>query len=187
MMGGMDAVSLAIIAGGLGRRLGGRVKAHLEVEGETVLTRLLRLARPGESVVVVTQRPDAFPGLRCVPDVEAGRGAPGGVVTALLTVATPWVLVVASDMPALEARHRELLEAAARDDVEVVAATRDGRLEPLFALYRTNLGARWRATLKDEPSLRSLISSVPHATVALEPGALDSLNTPDDLARHHAR
>lgn len=183
----MDGISLAIIAGGLGRRLGGRIKAHLEVDGETVLTRLLRLAQPGEEVVVVTQRPEAFPGLRCVPDLEPGRGAPGGVVTALLTVATPWVLVVASDMPALEPRHRQLLEAATGDDVDVVVATRDGRLEPLFALYRTTLGARWRATLEDEPSLRSLIGSVPHATVALEPGALDSLNTPDDLARHRAR
>lgn len=183
----MHGVSLAIIAGGAGRRLGGRVKAHLEVEGETVLSRLLRLARPGERVVVVTHRPDAFAGLECVPDVEPGRGAPGGVVTALLTARTPWVLVVASDMPGLTPAHRDALEAARRDDVEVVVATRGGQLEPLFALYRTSLGPPWRARLPDEPSLRALIGAVPHTTVAIDPGALDSLNTPDDLARHHAR
>lgn len=183
----MTGVSLAIIAGGQGRRLGGRVKAHLEVDGEPVLARLLKLARPGEGVLVVTHRPDAFPGLRCVPDVEPGRGAPGGVVTALLEVGTPWALVVASDMPALTVGHREALEAAVRDDVDVVVASRDGRLEPLFALYRASLGPRWREKLSEEPSLRGLIGSVPHVTVALEAGALDSLNTPDDLAKHHAR
>lgn len=183
----MDGVSLAIIAGGAGKRLGGRVKALLEVDGATVLSRLVALVPATAEVLVVTHRPDAFPGLRCVPDVEPGHGAPGGVVTALLELTGPWVLVVASDMPHVGPRHREALEAAVRDDVDVVVATRGGALEPLFALYRATLGARWRPKLAEDPSLRGLIESVPHARVELEPIALESLNTPDDLARHRAR
>ena len=178
----MSTLSVAIIAGGAARRLGGRVKAQLEVEGRPILTVLLELV-PSAPVIVVTQQPEAFPGLRCVPDVVAGKGAPGGVVTALLSASTEWVLVVAGDMPRLRSAHVEALQAAALADAQVVVATRDDSLEPLFALYRASLGSRWLAKLETNPSLRELIGSVSHVRVALDPEALESINTPEDLAR----
>lgn len=177
--------SVAIIAGGQGRRLGGVTKALLEVKGRTVLSRLEALAA-GRPVVIVTQTPDAFPGHLCVPDVVAGKGAPGGVVTALLSVTTEWVLVVGSDMPFLEALHVEGLVRAAEPTDEVVVATREEQLEPLFGLYRRSLGPRWQARLDADPSLRALITESRWRGVPLDPSALDSLNTPDDLRRANA-
>lgn len=178
----MGPFSVAIIAGGVARRLGGRVKAHVEVEGRTVLRVLLELM-PAAPVIVVTQHPEAFPGLSCVPDVVAGKGAPGGVVTALLSASTEWVLVVAGDMPRLRTAHVEALWRANSEAVEAVVATRGASLEPLFALYRRSLGALWLPKLETNPSLRELIASVPHARVAFDPDVLDSINTPEDLAR----
>ena len=178
----MSDLSVAIIAGGAARRLAGRVKAQVEVGGRSILAGLLELA-PTAPVIVVTQQPQAFPGLTCVGDVVAGKGAPGGVVTALLSASTDWVLVVAGDMPRLHSRHVDTLRAARRDDVEVVVATRGDSLEPLFALYRRSLGAAWLPRLETNPSLRELIGSVSHVRVALYPEVLDSINTPEDLAR----
>lgn len=178
----MNTLSVAIIAGGLARRLGGRVKAHLEVGGRPILSALLELV-PGAPVIVVTQTPDAFPGLHHVADVVAGKGAPGGVVTALSSASTEWVLVVASDMPKLRSAHVEALLGARTEAVDAVVATRGDSLEPLFGLYRRALGARWLPQLASNPSLRALIGSVPHARVAMDPEALDSINTPEDLSR----
>lgn len=178
----MSPLSVAIIAGGVGRRLGGRVKAHVEIAGRPILSGLLDLV-PGAEVIVVTHQPLAFPGLRCVPDVVSGKGAPGGVVTALMTASTDWVLVVASDMPGLRSAHVDALRAASSEAVDVVVATRGESLEPLFALYRRTLGAKWLARLDENPSLRALIESVAHARVPLDPDALDSINTPEDLTR----
>lgn len=177
--------SVAIIAGGAGRRLGGVVKALVELDGETVLSRLEALA-PDRPLFVVTNH-DAFPGLRSVPDVVQGKGAPGGVVTAMLAATTEWVLVVAGDMPFLRRAHVEALVRAASPELDVVVATRGDRLEPLFALYRCALAATWEPLLDDDPSLRSLIARARWSGVSFDPAVLESLNTPEDLARAGAR
>lgn len=179
--------TLAIIAGGTAKRLGGVTKALIEVDGRSVLSRLLALAGHAP-VLVVSDRSADFAGLRCVGDVEPGRGAPGGLVSALVSASTPWVLVVAGDMPFLEVPHRDrLVERASAGDVEVVIATRAGRAEPLFGLYRSALGASWRPLLRENPSVRDLIATVPSAAVEFDPRALDSLNAPEDLVRVNAR
>jgi molybdopterin-guanine dinucleotide biosynthesis protein A len=179
-------VTLAIVAGGRALRLGGAVKGLLVVGGERCIDRVARLAPLAHEVVLNVNDAAQFPELafRRVADVEPGRGAPGGVVSCLLAAATPWVLVVAADMPFLTAEGvRPLLVAS--DGADVVAFERDGRLEPLCALYRASLGAPWRARLPQNPSLQDLMASVRCTAVAApSPHLLDSLNTPQDLARH---
>ena len=182
-------LTVAIIAGGAGRRLGGRVKGLLEVGGRAIVDGLIELAAPGDEVLLVTRTPDPFArfGQRMVDDVVPDKGAPGGVVTALVSAGTDWVLAVGSDMPFLLRSHVEALVSQASDSVDVVVATRDGSLEPLFALYRAALGIRWRPALDGDPSLRALIASVPHARVALPARVLESVNIPEDLVRLGAR
>lgn len=181
-------LTLAILAGGRGRRLGGVAKGLIRIQGRPVLERLLELRRLAAEVLLVADDPAPYAafGLRAVPDVEAGRGAPGGVVSALLAATTPWVLIAACDMPFVTAHLAERLIAAAAD-AEVVAYRREGRLEPLFGLYRAALGAGWRARLGEDRSLRAMAESARLVSLdADEPRLLDSLNTPDDLARHGA-
>src|SRR4051812_15758133 len=93
-------LTLAILAGGAGKRLGGKAKGLLTADGVTYLERVLQLGQLCSEAMIVSSDPDydRF-GVRRVEDVEPDRGAPGGVVTALLSSRTPWVLVVACDMP----------------------------------------------------------------------------------------
>ncbi|MDP3234561.1 MAG: molybdenum cofactor guanylyltransferase [Myxococcales bacterium] len=178
-------LTLAVIAGGAGRRLGGRVKGLLEVSGRPIIERLLELAGPADSVLIVTQTPEAFArfGQPMVCDLVPDKGAPGGVVTALFHARTEWVFAVASDMPLLERAHLDALVRAASERVDVVVATRDGSLEPLCALYRRSLVTSWQPALDANPSLRALIVQVAHVCVALPAGVLESVNTPEDLVR----
>jgi molybdenum cofactor guanylyltransferase len=141
-------VSLAIVAGGNARRLGGVCKPLLRVRGRTVLDRLLALRTLADEVLLVSadaRLPEA--GLRRVQDLVPDRGAPGGVQAAMAQSRSPWVLAVAGDMPFLDGRAVVPLLDARGVEVDAVGYVVAGRLEPLAALYRSALAPRWEAEL----------------------------------------
>lgn len=176
--------SLAVLAGGRGRRLGGVPKGLLIMpDGQTVTDRLLSLG-PHWSFIIANE-PQGYERFQVpvVGDMVTGRGAPGGVVTALAFSPTPWVLVAACDMPWLNACLVAALTAAWSEDVDAVCFSRDARLEPLFGLYRSALWRDWATRMVGNPSMQQLLSSVRvRALTAPEPEALRSINTPADIA-----
>jgi molybdopterin-guanine dinucleotide biosynthesis protein A len=187
-------VTLAIIAGGQGRRLSGVPKGLLEVAGRTVLERLLALAPGFGDVLLVANAPAPYArfGLRTVADAVPGKGAPGGVHAALGAARTPWVVAVACDMPFVSPEALRVLLGAREGAVEAVCFEVAGRLEPLLAAYRTALAPAWGEALGEDPSLRQLLARfrsrlLPEAALRAVDPALRSLvnvNTPEDLARH---
>jgi molybdopterin-guanine dinucleotide biosynthesis protein A len=67
----------AILAGGRGSRLGGTQKGLIELGGETLAARLVRLASPLFSeIMLVANEPSlyAFLGVPVYPDDSPGRG-----------------------------------------------------------------------------------------------------------------
>lgn len=187
-------VTLAIIAGGQGRRLSGVAKGLLEVEGRTVVERLLELAPRFGGVLLVANVPEPYArfGLRTLADEVPGKGAPGGVHAALAAARTPWVVAVACDMPFVSAEAVGVLLGAREDGVDAVCFEVAGRLEPLLAVYRSSLAEACGRALEEDPSLRQLLSRfrarlLPEAALrAVDPGlrSLVNVNTPEDLARH---
>jgi molybdopterin-guanine dinucleotide biosynthesis protein A len=185
-------VSLAIVAGGGATRLGGVCKPLLRVGGRTVLERLLSLRTLADEGLLVSTDPRVpDSGLRRVEDVVPGRGAPGGVHAALTVARAPWVLAVAGDMPFLDGRAVLPLLEARGDDVDAVAYTVEGRLEPLAALYRSALAPRWAAALAGGgASFRALWAelrgrTLPESVLREATGdtrAVLSLNLPSDVA-----
>jgi molybdenum cofactor guanylyltransferase len=191
---GFPDVTLAIIAGGQGRRLSGVPKGLLTVQGRTVLERLLSQAPHFGDVLLVANVPEPYArfGLRTVADVVPGKGAPGGVHAALVAARTPWVVAVACDMPFVSAEVLRVLLEARDEAVDAVCFEVLGRLEPLLAAYRTTLAAGWGESLREDPSLRQLLA---HARARLLPEeilrtvdpklrSLVNVNTPEELARH---
>lgn len=134
-----DNVSLAIQAGGNSRRMG-EDKALKLFLGRTLIQRAVdRLASIADEILVTTNHPDdyAFLGRCLIPDLIPGRGALGGLYTALTYALFPIVAVVACDMPFASAA---LIKAAAgilvKENVDVVVPRSDDGLEPLHAVYR---------------------------------------------------
>ncbi len=131
--------SLVIQAGGQSARMG-EDKALKLFLGRPLIQRVIdRLAHLANEVIVTTNHPEdyTFLGLRLVPDLVAGRGALGGLYTALASAASPIVAVVACDMPFASA---SLLEAATRllvqEEADVVIPKTDEGYEPFHAVYR---------------------------------------------------
>jgi molybdopterin-guanine dinucleotide biosynthesis protein A len=180
--------TFAILGGGKASRLGGIDKGSLRLNGVSLRDRLHKLA-PLFAETLNVGGPEDAPG-RYVPDTEPRRGVPGGILAALGATSTPWLCVVACDMPFIEPAALKLLRQAAADH-EVSAFCTDGDLQPLPCWLRTALKERWAPKLHENPSLKSLLSesllnTVSEATllsVDAERRTVVSVNTPTDCRR----
>lgn len=130
-------VTGVLLAGGKSRRMG-RDKAMLEVFGEPMFRRTLKLLEDFFSTILIAgDRPDLAPsGIPVVPDIYPGS-ALGGLHTGLKTAKTDWIFVVPCDMPCPDIRIMELLLQNRNGHDAVVPRTAAG-YEPVFALYHKN-------------------------------------------------
>jgi len=129
--------SAVILAGGQSRRMG-RDKAFLEIGGKSLLTRQLETVRAaGAAEVFISGRIDAdyaaF-GCRVLPDQFTEAGPLAGVEAALAAATNPLLLVLAVDLPGINAELLLRLKAAGAE--KAGAIPRVGKnLEPLAAFY----------------------------------------------------
>ncbi len=132
-------LTICIQAGGQSSRMG-EDKALKMFLGRPLIQRVVqRLSPIADELIVTTNRPEdySFLNLRLIPDLKPGRGALGGLYTAIASASNPIVAVVACDMPFVSAA---LLEAATKlmlqEGVDVVIAKGEEGYEPLHAVYR---------------------------------------------------
>ena len=131
-------MSGVVLAGGASRRMG-RDKALMELDGEPLVARAVRLLSGVCSDVVVAsgdgRRLDgAGLGVRQVADILPGAGPLAGIVAGLEAARHTLVAVVAVDMPDANPSLLALLAGLWRGEPAVVARA-GGRLEPLHAVY----------------------------------------------------
>ncbi len=135
-------LTVVIQAGGESRRMGQDKGLARFVDRPLIQRVIERLAPIASQVVVTTNRPEAyaFLGLPLFPDMIPGRGALGGLYTALHAARYPLTAVVACDMPfaspALITAQRELLEQPGDPAFDAVIPRLGGGLEPFHAVYR---------------------------------------------------
>jgi molybdopterin-guanine dinucleotide biosynthesis protein A len=185
----------AVLAGGLGRRIGGG-KAVVELCGVPLVEYPLRaLQAVLAEVVVVAKQGSALPPLPGVPiwiEPAEPRHPLAGIVHALEGAgataesagAAREVLVSAGDLPFLAP---DLVERLARADARgapAVVPRAGGRLQPLLARYAPAAYAPLAAALRRDP-----LPSVTEVVAALEPHVLElddeqpffNVNAPEDL------
>jgi len=142
-------LTVVIQAGGQSSRMG-EDKALKTFLGRPLIQRVIdRLTPIADEMIVTTNRPAeyAFLNLRLVPDLKPGRGALGGLYTAIASATHPFVAVVACDMPfASQIFFEGARNIMVKEDADVVIARvalpaeqtgKSGEgYEPLHALYR---------------------------------------------------
>jgi molybdopterin-guanine dinucleotide biosynthesis protein A len=133
-----DDVTALVLAGGRATRMGGVDKRALVVEGRTIFERQCEVLAPRVAEIVVSLAPGAaaVPGQRTVTDAIAGVGPLAGIAAGLAAVTTPWLFVVAGDMPYISVALVERMLAAVRDDVDAVGVRVAGLPEPLLCVLR---------------------------------------------------
>jgi len=108
--------------------------------GRPLIQRVVeRLSSVADELIVTTNPPEeySFLDLPLFSDLKPGRGALGGLYTAIASATNPVVAVVACDMPfaspALLEAAKEILLA---EKADVVIAKGEEAYEPLHAVYR---------------------------------------------------
>ena len=191
-----DDITLAILAGGAGSRMG-RPKALLRVSDRPILEHLLeRFAWPGPTMLVTAPGRERPPGAErfgseCV-DPVTDQGPLRGILTALENAASTHAVIAAVDMPMLEHRHVLALVSEMRSRRELLGlmparvVEEHRHTEPFPSIFHRGAIDAIRARLaNDELSVARLVDHAParFATVDVnwEPTAWLNLNHPTDL------
>ncbi len=183
-----------ILAGGKSSRFGSD-KARALLDGVPLIRRTADALRPVVTdIIVVAERSEKYAdlGLRTIADARPGLGPLGGLATAMADRlergGAGWLLLTSCDLAEPRADWVQTLLKWATPDRRAVLF-RGERLEPLLALYHTDLlpladehlslakGALWR-----------LVEAAVHVVMPLPVGhqRLPQVNTPGELEHHQS-
>ena len=129
-------VTGVLLAGGNSRRMG-EDKRYLVVGEQTLLERGLAVLRSIFQEVLVVIAQDSLPlnvDARVVRDLVPDCGSLGGLYTGLTQATTPYIFVVACDMPFLDPAVITQFTSR-RASADIVMAKLAARLHPMHALY----------------------------------------------------
>ncbi len=174
----------------------GEDKAFVKVMGRTLLERALgaaRLLTPAVSIVGSGTKFSSYAPV--IEDVFRGRGPLGGIHSALAATATDFNLVLAVDLPFVDAGFlRYLIQRAQQSAAMVTVPRAAGGWQPLCAVYRKTFGEFAGAALKTGRNKIDLLFAaapvlpVEEAEIIAAGFSLDmfkNVNTPEEL--HNAR
>jgi len=191
-----------VIAGGKGTRLGGRDKAFLEIDGEPIIARTLRLFRTiFTQTIIVTRHPERFAafGAEVTVDRYPGKGPLAGIHAGLLACRTSHAFVAACDMPLLDPDViRYLADRIPHTDTspevpdapDAIVPWWDGDVEPLHAIYAARtLPTMERCLENEEHAVRTFLQRVrvdyvaeaDLARLSSAHRSFTNVNTPEEL------
>ena len=190
-----DAVLGVILAGGLARRMGGGDKGLVDLDGRTLLQRVIdRLAgQVGGLVLNANGDPARFAAYRLpvVADTVADHPGPLAGILAGLEHAEAagwsWIATVPVDTPYLPRDLVDrLLTALAGEAAEIASAASGGRVHPVVGLWPVGLIGPLRAALTQEGVRKvNAFAAVRRRAIARWPVAPHdpflNVNSPDDL------
>jgi molybdopterin-guanine dinucleotide biosynthesis protein A len=131
-----QSITGVILAGGKSNRMG-QNKALMSLGGKRLVDRVVEVMRSVfDDLLMVTNTPGVYADLDLpmVRDVWPEKGSLGGVYSAIYHVATSYCLVVACDMPFLQAAVLRYLITQI-NDYDVVVPDVLGELQTLHAIY----------------------------------------------------
>jgi molybdopterin-guanine dinucleotide biosynthesis protein A len=176
----------AVLAGGLGRRMGAP-KATASLGGRPLVAYPLdALGHVCDRVVVVAKRETELPAeVERWDERDDPRHPIAGITHALERAGEP-ILVCAADMPFVSPDVLSLLADELRPGLKAAAAFCEGRLEPLLAAYAPEALEVLAEAPADEP-LRRTVESLMPVLVDVPPEVVFNVNTPEDLAQAEER
>lgn len=178
-----------LLAGGMGRRMGGADKGLVALDGVPMASRVLERLRPQVGALLINanrhlEQWQAY-GLPVVSDEIGGFSGPlAGVHAGLRVCGTPWLLCVPCDSPYFPLDlARRLAAAAAVSGAKLAVARSDGRLQPVFALLQRDVLASLEAYLQGGGrKLETWFDEAGCVAVDFDDSAaFANINTPEEL------
>lgn len=190
-------ITAAILAGGQGRRLGGRDKGLELLVGRPLVEHVIESLRPQAHnlLICINRNNEQYATFAVIcTDVATGFLGPlAGIASALMACNTEWLLTAPVDCPQPPLDLARRLHAAALGARARVAVAHDGEhRQPLFALYRRGLANNaTEALARDFPVWRWQDEcGVVEVDLSDQQNAFLNLNTAEDFRNwesNHAR
>lgn len=182
--GKVENCSGVVLAGGENKRFPS-LKAFIEIDGEAIIDRTLRLMSTlFDEVIISTNQPDLyFP--KCenlIGDVLVTEKGPAtGILSCLLNIRNDRALFIACDMPFVKEELIALL-VSFPPDYDAVVPLHMGRPEPLVALYHKRIvPVLENAICNGVKSLAEILKKINVRYVEAEGRSFININTPEDL------
>ncbi|MFY0543635.1 molybdenum cofactor guanylyltransferase [Brevibacillus sp. H7] len=183
-----------ILAGGKSSRMGRR-KELLEWKGRTLVEHLAeQVTAAGMTCLIVSNEPQQLPGalfqhpnVTVVRDQVDSRGPISGIVTAFRVRPEECLLVLSCDLPFVHREHLARLQefGEKRSDWDGLVVQANGRVHPLFGLYRRRTQPLWEEALR-QGSYRLMtvlekirVTAIPEDL--FDPWAAFNANTPEEF------
>jgi molybdopterin-guanine dinucleotide biosynthesis protein A len=170
----------------------GRDKAFVEFNGETLLSRALKITRGLTGDVRIVGSHQKFSNYGpVVEDVFQDSGPLGGIHAALRVSPAQLNVVLAVDMPFVSASflHHLIVQAAVASELVVIPRT-NGRFQPLCAVYHREFGSAAEKALRaGRNRIDMLFETLPVRVIeedelsrsGFSPALFRNLNTPEEL------
>lgn len=178
----------AVLAGGLGRRIGG-AKAVARLCGRPLIAYPLEAMQAALGEVMVLAKPDtelpSMPGVTVWVESDRRHHPLIGIVEALSAAGGRPVVVCAADLPFVTPELiRELASSDPGSAPAVVACVR-GEQQPLLGLYEPAAAPLLTEALRaGEPRVLEVLGAIaPRLLEVSDPGLLFNVNAPEDLLR----
>jgi molybdenum cofactor guanylyltransferase len=194
--GARESVTGLVLAGGLGRRMGGEDKGLVALAGRPMVEHVLEALRPQVRAVLINanrnQARYAAYGYPVLADSLAGYLGPlAGVLSALPRITTEFLVTVPCDAPLVAGDLvARLHDACVSHDADGAVASDGQRQQPVFLLLRARVA----------PGLEAYLASggrkidawfgqvrIVDADFSDEPDTFVNVNDPDERARIEAR
>lgn len=194
------SVTGVLLAGGMGRRMGGGDKPLRDLAGKSLLSHSVARARPQVESLVLNVNGDvdrfAHYDMPVVTDVVEGYAGPLAGIHAAMEwsrrthAESKWLVSFATDAPFFPTNMvSSFLETQVRSEAQIICARSRGRTHPVFALWSLDLVQELRSAMVDE-DLRKIDQWTSRYTVGFvdfdEPAqTVDpffNINRPEDLA-----
>ena len=174
-----------ILAGGLGRRIGGS-KAVVQLAGQPLISYPLEAVRTALSDVAVIAKADtqlpSLPGVTVWVEPDSPRHPVVGIVQALALAEGRSVVVCASDLPFVTPELIYRLATADLGKSPAVVACCGTDVQPLLGCYAPRAIDPLRNGLPAEAPVRELVASLhPRMLEVGDPELLFNINSPEDL------
>lgn len=182
-----------VLAGGLGRRMGGVDKGLQELDGRPLVAHIIARLQPqvGPLLINANRNAEVYARFGCpvvadaVPDFA---GPLAGLHAALAAASTPWVVTVPCDSPFLPADLVSRLAGAVEQASAGVAVARTGdQVHPVFCLCRRELRDHLGDYLaRGERKFTAWYASLATVEVTFDdqPAAFENINTVAELASY---
>lgn len=173
-----------VLAGGRSSRFG-EDKARFIYQGRPLMAHVLASLEGAAERLIIAKAPYPEFAVPTVLDQHIVASPLSGLCTALRVAQCDWVALAACDLPFLTADYWQALLKHA-DSCDAVIVKKQGRLEPLAALYHRRVLPVAEVQLRTDPTLHRLVQLmnsivIPFETLNLPKSTLLNVNFKDDL------